>query len=126
MRIVAVPGALSICRLAPDDPLPGWATGGTFFTVSRTGAELSVVCDSARVPPGVTREDGWRALGVEGPLDFALTGVLASLATPLAQAHISVFAVSTFDTDYLLVRAERLERAAAALEAAGHEVDGVS
>ena len=88
----------------------------------RTAAEVSVVCDAAGVPDGAAAERGWRALTVEGPLDFALTGVLAALAVPLAAAGVSIFAVSTYDTDHVLVRSERLADAVAALRAAGHTV----
>lgn len=88
--------------------------------VSRTAEELSVVCPAARVPDGVRVEGPWQAIAVRGPLDFALTGVLASLAVPLADARISLFAVSTFDTDYILVRAADVAQAQAVLTAAGH------
>ena len=83
---------------------------------------MTVVCAAARVPADARAERGWRALRVAGPLDFALTGVLAAVAVPLADAGVSIFAVSTFDTDYVLVRADRLEAAVAALRAAGHRV----
>ena len=89
-----------------------------------TAADTSIVCASARVPDGVRAERGWRALTVEGPLDFALTGVLAALAVPLADAGVSIFAVSTYDTDHVLVRSDRLADAVEALRAAGHSVVG--
>jgi hypothetical protein len=126
-----LPGALAICRLAPGDAVPAWvdasAPGGSasnlpLLVITRTTDELSIVCAAARVPPGVVRADGWRALRVAGPLDFALTGILAALAVPLAAAEISIFAISTYDTDYVLVRAEQLAGAVATLEAAGHVV----
>jgi hypothetical protein len=88
----------------------------------RTRAELSVVCAAARVPDGVRAERGWRALAVCGRLDLGLTGVLAGLLAPLAAAGVPIFAVSTYDTDYVLVREERLAEAVAALRAAGHTV----
>jgi hypothetical protein len=81
-----------------------------------------VVCPESVVPEGVRREDGWRCLGVRGPLAFELTGVLAALAAPLAAAGVPIFALSTFDTDYLLVPGDRLDAALAALDAAGHRV----
>jgi hypothetical protein len=89
--------------------------------VIRTAAEVTVVC--ADVPDGVRAERGWRALAVEGPLDLALTGVLASLAGPLADAGVPIFALATFDTDYVLVLATAADAARAALEAAGHRID---
>jgi hypothetical protein len=116
-------GELAVARLDAGAPPPDWASpgaGDALHAVVRTAAEVSVVCAAARVPDGVRAERGWRALAVEGPLDFALTGVLAALAVPLAQAGVSIFAVSTYDTDYVLVPSDRLGDAVAALRAAGH------
>jgi hypothetical protein len=93
-----------------------------FWSITRTEEELSVVCPEAHVPPEVKRETGWRALKVEGPLDFSLTGILASLTAPLAEEKVSVFAVSTYDTDYLLVKGEQLEKAIRALREEGYEI----
>jgi uncharacterized protein len=105
--------------------VPEWATadaGAALHAVVRTPAELTVVGPADAVPDGVRAERGWRALSVEGPLDLALTGVLAALLEPLARAGVAIFAVSTFDTDHVLVRADRLDDAVAALRAAGHRV----
>ena len=123
LRLSLLPEPLAICRLPPSALIPAWAMIGSFFTLTRTDEELSIVCPAARVPEEVTCESGWRALKVAGPLDFALTGVLASLAGPLAQAGISLFAVSTYDTDYLLLKEERLAQAISALRAAGHQLE---
>jgi uncharacterized protein len=118
-----LPGALAVTRLEAGAPAPDWASApAALRAVVRTEAEVSVVCDDGAVPPGVRAERGFRALAVAGPLDFGLTGVLAALAAPLAEAGVSIFAVSTYDTDHLLVRGERLEDALAALRAAGHRV----
>jgi hypothetical protein len=113
---------LAICRLEPGAPLPEWALQGTFVSVTRTSDELSLVCRHDVVPPNVTCEPGWRALKVAGPLDFALTGILASLAVPLAEAGISIFAISTYDTDYVLLKEQHLQQALEVLQAAGHTV----
>ena len=117
-----LPGSYAICRWAPGEPLPAWVTQGTFCSVTRTPTELSAVCDADAVPPDVTAERPWSLLAVRGPLDFSLTGVLAGLAAPLAAAGISIFALSTYDTDYLLVRNDDVERAIRSLRDAGHTV----
>ena len=101
--------------------MPEWVAG-EFSSVTRTPEELSVVCSQRQVPNGVRHKGGWRALAVAGPLDFAMTGVLASLATPLADAGVSIFAIATFDTDWLLVQAIDLERTVQVLETAGHRI----
>jgi hypothetical protein len=119
-----LPGRYAICRLNAADPLPQWAVQGTFFSVTRTSVELSVVCEIAAVPPGVQTEPDWRVLAVQGPLDFGLTGIIARLSSHLAAADISVFVVSTYDPDYLLVREADLSRAVAALRHAGHLISG--
>jgi hypothetical protein len=124
--LTVLPGELAVARLGPGEPVPEWASpggGAALHAVVRTAGELSVVCAVEAVPSGARAERGWRALAVTGPLDFGLTGVLATLAVPLAEAGVPIFAISTFDTDHLLVRAERLGEAVAALRAAGHRVD---
>jgi hypothetical protein len=121
-----LPGALAIARLAGDAALPAWAAsaGGPLWAVVRTAGELSIVCDQDAVPAGVPAQRGRRALEVAGPLDLSMTGVLAALTVPLAQAGVPVFALATYDTDYLLVGEDRLSDAAAALRGAGHRVHG--
>jgi hypothetical protein len=125
MKLSLLPGRYGICRLDPAAPLPAWALAGPFWSVTRTADELSVVCDETGIPDGVRHAPGWRCLKVEGPLDFGLTGVLASLAVPLAEAGVSVFVVSTYDTDYLLVKEEDFSEAQRVLEAADHRVGSV-
>lgn len=126
LTLKTLAGNLAVCRLEPGAALPAWAFGhGPLCSVTRTPEELSVVCGEQAVPAGIRCERGWRALKVQGPLDFGLTGILNALSAPLAQAGISIFAVSTFDTDYLMVREAHLEAALAALRAAGHTIGGV-
>ena len=115
-------GSLAVARLGADEPLPEWASGGPLCAVARTAQELSVVCPVERVPEGVRQEAAFRALVVRGPLDFAITGVVSALSAPLAAAGIPIFVMSTFDTDYLLVREPRLGEAVSVLRGAGHEV----
>jgi hypothetical protein len=122
LTLSVLPGRYAICRLGPASAVPDWATAGDFISITRTGDELSIVSPEAGVPEGVTCERGWRGLKVAGPLDLSLTGVLASLANPLAEARINIFAVSTFDTDYLFVKEEYLSRAAEVLARSGHRL----
>jgi hypothetical protein len=110
----------AIVGLSPGTSIPGWATQGSFFSVTRTPDELSIVVDETLVPAGVQSQGGWRVMKVHGPFVLAEVGVLASLAGPLAAAKISAFVVSTFDTDYLLVANENLAPAISTLERAGH------
>jgi hypothetical protein len=122
LKLSLVEGALAICRLPPQDEVPGWAWTGPLASVTRTAEELSLICSEEAVPEDVRSEHPWRALRVDGPLDFALTGILAGLTDPLAKASITVFALSTFDTDYLLVPERHLERALRVLRDSGYEV----
>jgi uncharacterized protein len=112
---------LAVCRLAANADIPEWVQSKSFQCVTRTTDELSIVCTENNLPEDVIAERGWMALKLEGPFPFSLTGVLASFLQPLAQARIPIFAVSTFDTDYVLIKQQDLERAIAALCAAGHE-----
>ncbi len=115
--------SLAICRLSPAEDVPDWAMNGEFVSITHTNDELSIVCDAENVPPEVKADRDWRALKVAGPLDLTLTGILASLADPLAKADITIFAVSTFDTDYLLVKEYNLLRTREVLQHAGHHVE---
>lgn len=114
---------LAICRLPADAPVPAWAWSGEPASVTRTRDELSIVCRADAVPEGTKCEAGWRCLKVKGPLDFGLTGILAAITAPLAAAGIPVFAVCTYDTDYVMVKAERLESAVDVLRRAGHRIE---
>jgi hypothetical protein len=122
LTIVVYPELYAICRLEANLPVPPWAAGEDFLTVTRTADELSIVCKDATVPEGVHAERKRRLMKIEGTLAFTLTGVLASVAAPLARAEISIFAVSTYDTDYLLVSDETLQETMQVLEAAGHTI----
>ena len=116
-------GELAVCRLEPHAEPPPGILRGELSGVVRTAAETSIVCPFELAPAGVPVEGPFVAFGVDGPLDFSLVGILASLSGTLADAGISIFALSTFDTDYLLVATKNGEAAAAALRAAGHRVE---
>ena len=118
-----LPDRLAICRLEADAPVPGWVNDSRgFVTVSRTTEELSITAAQRAVPPEVRCERDYRAFRVRGPLPLDLIGILAAIANPLADAGLGIFAISTFDTDYVLVKSRDLAVAVAALEAAGHQV----
>lgn len=115
-------GQFAVSRLAPDAAIPAWATQSPFFSITRTSDELSIVCAAGAVPAGIKSDAAWRALRVHGPFALSETGVLAALATPLANGKIPLFVISTFDTDYLLLHAEQLRPAMETLESAGHKI----
>ena len=122
LSLSLLPDKLAICRLPADSSVPGWVSESSFLSITRTRDELSIVCAEAGVPDEVKADRGWRCLKVAGPLDLALTGILASLVSPLAEAQINIFAVSTYDTDYLLVKQESLARSIDVLTWSGHRV----
>jgi len=119
-----LPDGLAVCRLPPDASIPRRAAQAPFVSITRTDDELSIVLPEELAEPEWECEDGWRALAVRGPLDFELVGILAAIAGCLAAAEVSLFAISTYETDIVLVKGEQIERAIAALEAAGHRVEG--
>ena len=122
LALQLVAGEFAVCRLSPDAPVPAWSGSGDFSTVTRTADELSIICRAAQVPAGVKHEAGWRLLKFQGPFDFGAVGVLASVTAPLAAARVSLLAVATFDTDYVLIKTSQLDPALTALRAAGHQV----
>jgi len=121
--ILALPSRFAICRLEPTAPLPSWSSSDGFCSITRTADEMSIVCLEQAVPEGTKCEKGWRCLRVAGTIEFSVVGVLAALVTPLAEAGISVLAISTFDTDYLLVKEKDFEKTVAALRQQGHMVE---
>lgn len=113
----------AIVRLHSGETIPGWVPGGTFYSVTRTQEELSIICEEKNAPhDAVTISRGWRCLGLRGPFAFTETGIAAEFTAVLARAQIAVLVVSTYDTDYLLVPADQLEAAIACLLAGGHRV----
>ena len=124
MNLHVLPDELAVCRFDPGHQFDVDLSSVTFYSLTKTEEELSVVLPESQVPDGCRAECGWRALKVDGVLDFSLTGILASLANPLAEAGISIFAISTFDTDYILVKSDRMEAAMQTLTDAGHHIKG--
>ena len=122
MNFTLLPNTFAIVRMAPSDKTPRWATGGPLLSVTRTESELSIVCREALVPAGKHADRGWQCLRVEGAMPLTMVGVAAEFTSILAKAGISVFVLSTFDTDYVLVKGDRIDSATKALQAAGHTV----
>ena len=122
LTLTVLPGPYAISKLDAKADVPLWAREGQFLSITRTSAELSIVCQEDQVPAGVSCVPGWRVLKCEGPLDWALTGIVASVAEPLANAGVAIFPVATHDTYYLLVREPQLEHAIQALSGYGHAV----
>ncbi len=122
LNLTLLNDTFAVCRLEPQAALPPWAVNSAFSSITRTPDELSIVCLQTDVPAEIVSEKDWRCLQVQGPLAFAETGILASLASTLAQAGVSLFALSTFDTDYILLKQNDLLRAIQSLSRAGHVV----
>jgi hypothetical protein len=121
VQLRTLPDSYAVVRLQPGSDLPEWVDKGPFRSVTRTEHEVSVVCRDHDVPEGESVDRGWTVLETMGPLDFSLTGVISSLVEPLAAAEVPIFVISTFESDYVLVRSADLARAVDALEDAGHE-----
>lgn len=115
-------GTYAIIRLHPQAVIPDWATRGEFTSISRSSDELSLVCPTENLPPDVRSPHRWVCLKLEGPFPFSLTGVLLSFIKPLSESGVPIFAISTFDTDYVLIQQEFAARALDVLQATGHEL----
>jgi uncharacterized protein len=124
LTLEVLTGNYAIYRFAPDSSIPDWALNATgFSSITRTSDELSIVCESIITDIEDVRQDaGWACLKLIGPFAFDLTGILTSVLNPLRDAEIGIFAISTFDTDYVLVKLEHLESAVLTLENAGHTI----
>ena len=122
VTLILQAGEYATCRLLPSEPVPAWADSAGFSSITRTADELSIICAAALVPANVRAERGWRLLKFQGPFAFTATGILSSVLAPLATAKVGILAVATFDTDYLLVKAENLDATVRSLKAAGHTV----
>ncbi len=122
LTLKSLEGTYCVLRLSKDEPFPPWINHEAFFSITKTFDELSIVCLEQNIPEDIPREGGFEILKVEGPLDFSLTGVIAGISGVLAQNGISLFTVSTFDTDYILIRAEAMASAKLALTQANYEI----
>lgn len=111
-----------VCRLDKTELIPEWSKNSDFFSITRTEDELSIVCSQDNIPNDIKCEKDWRMLKIQGPLDFSLIGILASISTVLAQKGISIFAISTYDTDYILVKNKDIDNAIEALIKERYEV----
>ncbi len=111
-----------VCRLNNDEPIPAWCLASGFFSITRTDDELSIVCEQADIPDSITCENNWRLLKVLGPLDFSLVGILSRISKVLADESISIFAISTYDTDYILLKDKDIDTGVTALTNAGYEI----
>jgi len=121
--IQVLPGEFAIARLPATEPIPAWADSPVFSATARTADELSILCPAAQIPSSVKQEAGWRLLKLRGPFSFTETGILSSVLDPLAFSRISILAMSTFDTDYVLVKSADLEAALRTLRNADHTVE---
>ena len=124
LKFTRIHGQFAICKLSAGAPIPEWALAGAFTSVSRTSDELSIVCPADNFPPDVTSASRWICLKLAGPFAFSQVGILAAFIDPLAQNGIPIFAISTFDTDYVLVQEEYAAAALRALKQAGHQLVG--
>ncbi|EKV28134.1 hypothetical protein C882_1135 [Caenispirillum salinarum AK4] len=125
--LTLMPEALAVCRLPANAAVPDWAWRGPFQSVTRTGDELSIVCGHDAAPangsrPGLRVDGPWRVFKLHGPFAFDVTGVVSTLTAPLAEAGVGVFVLSTYDTDWILVKEEQAPKAAGVLREAGHDV----
>ncbi len=111
LTLSLMPDSYAVCRLAPDSKVPEWAYQGSFYSISKTSDELSIVVDQRFAPAGIKKAENWKGFKIEGPLDFSITGILAALSKTLADNQIPLFSISTFDTDYILVESKYYEKA---------------
>jgi len=120
LKLAVLDGGYAVHRFSPENEIPANVLTGNFTSITRTDDELSIVCDAQLSLNSDKSEAGWTCIKVLGPLDFGLTGILARIASVLAEAEISIFAISTYDTDYILVKKEKLALAQEALKKAGY------
>ncbi len=119
LTFIVIDGVFSLCSLAPQDTIPAWAVSSIFYTISKTKDELSIICESQYVPTGVKHDGNWSLLKIAAVLDLSLTGITAKFSTALADAGVNLCVIATYETDYILVKQQKLQTAVAALQNAG-------
>lgn len=122
LTISLLKDTFGVCRLNINESIPDWGTKGEFFSITKTLDELSIVCSEDNIPNDIKCEEGWKALKIEGPLDFSLIGILSKISSLLAKEGISIFAISTYDTDYILVKENHIQNAVMVLLSNGYDV----
>lgn len=122
LKIKLLEKKFCVCRLNKNDTVPEWTRNNDFCSITRTSEELSIVCMQNNVPDDIKCEKDWRILKIEGPLDFSLVGILASISEILSQSKISIFAISTYNTDYILVKDSEISNAVNELSKSGYEI----
>lgn len=120
LNLSTLDGLFTIHRFSPTDNVGKQVLESAFFSICKTEDELSIVCPSVLELESPVSETGWACIKVLGPLDFSLTGILADISSILARVEISIFAISTFDTDYILIKSDKLDEAKTVLKKAGH------
>lgn len=122
VKLQVLDGSYGVARLQASDPIPAWADGGGFVSISRTDDELSIVCREDRIPQDVRVDAGWSCFKFQGPFAFDETGIVLSVIAPLSTNGIGIFVISTFDGDHLLVKSNDLEKTRDLLVNAGHSL----
>lgn len=122
MTLKILPKKYGVCRLPKTASIPLWVAESDFFSITKTEDELSVVCEEDRIPDDVKVEDGWRMIKVLGPLEFSLIGILSKISVILAEVQVSIFVISTYDTDYILVKEVNLELAVKTLKSKNYTI----
>lgn len=123
IKMKALKKTYAVCRLEKEEQIPSWALKGEYLSITKTEDELSIVCAEECVPENIRCEKSWRILKVLGPLDFSLIGILSDISTTLANNNISIFAISTYDTDYILIKDTDFENGRRSLAEAGYEIE---
>lgn len=123
LSMILLPGEYSLCRLSSNESIPSWVFASAFYTISKSADELSIIAESGFVPADIKAESGWQILKIEQTLDLALTGITAKFSTALAAAGVNLCVIATYDTDYIMVKQEKLDIAIPALQKAGFIVN---